>query len=257
MASADTTRTGLAVSASEYPPTPFVFSRKTLPRNNILVGDNEAQLRFFEQYSGITVETAERITDETLLGKEGLALRVYASHRIDLSQDVKAKTGIWSADAITRGSSGANALVKQAALMLGLGKLSRETVDLVSAQVSQDGIEDIRGSLWQAVWILSAEVQPPAKWTDPWKDPVRWMDSSDPAHRLHSLYRSLVGWAYIAVHDSHGVRQFGIRPAHQQFLKTQKLDPRKVVASIRVLSAWKSAISDPFVCALRISSIWA
>jgi len=231
--------------------------RKTLPRNNILIGDDKAQLRFFQQYTGLEVETCEKVTDDLLLGKEDLLLRVFASHRIDISPDVKAKTGIWSADPIQKGSSGANAIVRYAASILGIAKIAREDVDRVSAQITKDGIDDIRGAVWHAVWLLSGDNAAPAKWSDPWKDPINWVDTTDITHRLHSLYRSLVGWAFLKTEDLRGVRQFGISPSQQQFLKQQNLDHRRVAESIRVLSTWKTRHTDPFVCALRISSIWS
>jgi hypothetical protein len=234
-----------------------LFARKALAKNNVLVGDDRAQLRFMEQCTGVEAVTVEKITDDAVLGQDGLLLRVYASHRVDLSPDVKAKTGIWSADSILRGSSGANAIVKQAAVMLGLQKIDHEIVEQISWTFPKEGIDDIRGSLWHSIWSLTGEVRGRPKWVDPWKDPIAWMDPADPAHRLHSLYRSLVGWTYLAYNDLRGVKQFGISPSQQQFLKQQKLDFKRVYESIRVLSAWKMSHSDPFVCALRISSIWS
>lgn len=249
-------RQGVAVS-SEFPPTPFLFSRKSLAKNNILVGDDKAQIRFFKQVSGLEVETVGKVTDDMLLGSEGLLFHVHAEHQIDLSPDVKKRTGIWSADEITKGSAGANAIVKHAASLLGLSKLPRETVEIVSEQITKHGVADIRGALWEAVWILSTEVKAPTRWNDPWKDPRNWMDKDDPVHRLHSLYKSLVGWSYLITNDTKGARAFGISPSHQQFLKNLKLDRRRVYESIKVLSGWKKSLSDPYVCALRITTIWS
>lgn len=110
----ESNKPGLA-NTSEYLPTPFLLGHKHLAKNNILIGSDPAQIRFFEDFAGHETTLVERITDESLLGKSGLLLRVHAAHQMDLSPDVKEKTGIWSADAITAGSAGANALVRQAA----------------------------------------------------------------------------------------------------------------------------------------------
>jgi hypothetical protein len=39
--------------------------------------------------------TVDKVTDEMLLGKDACLYRISAEHRLDLSPDVKARTGIW------------------------------------------------------------------------------------------------------------------------------------------------------------------
>ncbi len=246
----------MAVS-SEYPPAVFVLQRKSLPKHNILVGDDRVQVRFLEQYLNQEAVDTEKVTDDLLLGTETCLRRVSATHRLDLSPDVKARTGIWSADPLTKGSSGLNALVKFAGSLLEIEKLSRESVELVGAEVMRKPIDDIPGAIWQAVWVLTGPMEKPVRWSDPWKDSKNWMDCNDPGYRLNSLYKSLVGWAYLATNETKGARQLGLSPSQQHFLKTLQLDRRKVYESIKVLSQWKMNRSDAFVCALCIATLWA
>jgi hypothetical protein len=250
-------RPGAAVS-SEYPPTTFTLQRKTLPKNNIVVGDDRAQIRFLEQRLDREAVVVEKVTDAMLMGKESLLYRVNAPHRLDLSPDVKNKTGIWSADALTKGSAGINALVKFAASLLGLdAKLPRESVEIVGTEVTRSAIEDIPGAVWQSVWLLSGEVKARGRWADPWKDHRNWMDPADSTHRLNSLYKTFVGWGYLHTNEPRGAKALGITPAYQRFLLNATIDRRKVYDSIKVLSQWKTGRLDPFVCALLISAIWA
>jgi len=188
-----------------------------------------------------------------LLGKDSVLYRVSASHRLDLSPDVKTKTGIWSADPITKGSAGLNALVKFAGLLVNKDKLPRESVELVGAEVMREPIDDIPGAVWRAAWVLTGDMKARVRWSDPWKDAKGWMDCGDPTFRLNSLYKSLVRWAYLHTNEPRAAKQLGITPAYQHFLKSQQLDRRKVYDSIKVLSQWKMSRSDPFVCApLRV-----
>jgi hypothetical protein len=197
------------------------------------------------------------VTDDLLLGKDSVLYLVSAPYRLDLSPDVKAKTGIWSADPITKGSAGLNALVKFAGVLVNQDKLPRESVEIAGAEVAREPIDDIPGAVWRAVWALTGELKPRARWVDPWKDPLHWMNcSGDPIHRLNSLYKSSLGWAYLHTNEPRGAKQIGISPSQQHYLKDLALDRRKVYETIKVLSQWRTRRSDPFVCALEISTIW-
>ena len=66
----------------EFTPTPFILTKKTILRNNIGVGEDPAQIRFLEQQLGVEAEQVDRVTDDMLVGREGLLYRVYAAHRI-------------------------------------------------------------------------------------------------------------------------------------------------------------------------------
>jgi hypothetical protein len=247
-----------AVPSGKYPPTTLAFSRKTLPKNNILIGDDPAQLRFMEQQLNKEITYVDEVTDEMLLGYEGLLVWVSAEHHIDISPDVKRHTGIWDAGPILKGSAGAHAIVRHAALILKITeKLSRETMDFVATEITKHGLEDVRGALWLAVWALTGDTTPEPTWLEPWQDPIRWLSpGTDPAHRLMSLYRTLVGWGFLVTGEPRGLKQLRITPAHQAYLQTLKLDRDRVYESIKVISIWKIQRFDPHICTLRIASIW-
>jgi hypothetical protein len=47
-----------------------------------------------------------------------------------------------------------------------------------------------------------------------------------------------------------------VRSFDAQWLKGQKIDPKKVLKAIKILSAWRVKKYDPFVCAMVVSAIW-
>jgi hypothetical protein len=247
-----------AVPSGKYPPTTLLYSRKSASTNNILIGADPAQLRFFEQQAGKKITYVEEVTDDMLLGNQGLVLCVSTEHCIDISPDVRRHTGIWDAGPILNGSAAAHAIVRHATLILKITeKLSREMMDFVSTEITKYGLHDVRGALWLAVWYLTCDVPAAPSRIEPWQDPIRWLSSgTDPAHRLMSLYRTLVGWGFLVTGELLGLKQLRITTAHQAYLQTLKLDRDRVYESIKVLSVWKTKRSDPYICALRISSIW-
>lgn len=247
-------------------PTPFAWQKKTLPKNNILIGEDPAQLRFLVQrltptsksIDGPEAEPVERVTDAMLLGRTGLLYCVKAAHRIDLSPDVRSHTGIWEAGPIERASAAVNEIVRHAVAIIDPGaKLSRSTLNFVANELTKEPLADIRGSLWHAVWLLTGEFTPYVAWPEPWNDPVKWLppEASVPL-RLQTLYRTLVGWAFLATGEEIGVKQLSLEYQEIQQLKQLRLDTRRVYESIQQLSIWRNRHSDPILCALAIASIW-
>jgi hypothetical protein len=253
-------------TTGKYPPTPLAYFRKTLPKNNILIGDDPAQLRFLVQqlYPDATdvehnpITPVDKVTDDMLLGHVGRLLQVAAEHRIHISADVRSRAGIWDAGPIFKGSAGANAIVRQAASLLDLpDSPSREMVDFVAEEISKGGVADIRGALWQAVWLLTGDIVPKVKLIEPWEDPVRWLEpGTNPEYRLQFLYQTLVVWGFIATGNLKGVREFKVSRAREEYLTTLKLDRQRVYDSIKQLSIWRTKHTDPILCALAIASIW-
>lgn len=255
---ANTTRPGLSAPAN-YSPTPFALGRKALPCNNILIGTDPAQILFLAQVLRTPAVTLDLVTDETLLGQTGLLLQVTAEHRIDISSDVRSKTGLWDAGPIRRGSSAAHAIVRYAAILISFeGKLSREMLEYVSDAITKDGVEDVRGALARAAWILTGGPTPPPPPLQPWQDPVRWLQpGTDPEERLEKLYRDLAAWSLVATGEAGGARHLDVAPAEQTYLKTLHLDKGRVYQSIKQLSRWKlQGGGDPYCCALAIACIW-
>src|SRR5258705_2331392 len=100
-------REGVTIS-SDLPPVPHVLLKKTLPKNNIVVGTDAPQLRFLEQQLKVVAKPVQRVTDDMLAGYDGLLYHVTLPHQIDLSSELRKRTGIWAADPITKGSSAIN-----------------------------------------------------------------------------------------------------------------------------------------------------
>ena len=55
-----------AAASSEYPPVVFTLGRKTLPKWNVVIGDDRAQVLWMEHVAGIPSVPAAKVTDDML-----------------------------------------------------------------------------------------------------------------------------------------------------------------------------------------------
>ncbi len=260
------TKTRGTGTGQELVPVPFILQKKAISRNNIVVGDDPAQIRFLEQQLGLLAQQpnlkaqqVDRVTDDMLVGQEGLLYRVFATHRIDLSPEMRNKTGFWSAEPIVKGSAAINMMVKFAAGLLNFPekKLTREAINIVGDRITRGRVWDVRSAIWQAAWLLTDEIQTTKRWSDPWEAPVRWLnDSINVNQRLHTLYKRLVGYSILLTRGPDAARKLGIKPHELQRYKDLQLDLTKVYHTICLLSQWKQGRMDAYVCALRISVVW-
>jgi hypothetical protein len=257
MASTPSMRRG-TVAGSDLPPVPLLLNRKTHPANNVIVGSDRAQIRFAAQFFEAEIQELARVTDETLLGHSSLLIHVAGQHQVDLSPEVRARTGVWSAEPIAQGSSAASTLIKFANSLLAQEALKRDVVERAAKALVKQQTDDILGMLWNAIWMLAIPLPEFHFWKEPWETPVYWLDPEvDPVYRLNSLYRDLVGFAFLACHEPVGARKFGVRPAQGARYKQWQIDLNRVYASIRVLSQWRSSKTSPHVCAMKIAAIWS
>jgi hypothetical protein len=132
---------------SDLPPTLHILLKKTPPKNNIVVGDDRAQIRFLEQRlstdaNKVEAVRVERVTDDMLAGYEGKLYHVSMKHKVDLSPELRGRTGVWAADPIVKCSPAINALVKFAATLIpGREKtLKREIVDRIGKDITKKGV---------------------------------------------------------------------------------------------------------------------
>lgn len=248
------------VRESEFPQTPFLLSQKSIPKTNILVGYDPAQVRFVEQLLNRTAEHKDKVGDEDVIGKDSLLL-VDSSRNLDLSPQVKEKVGIWSLDPLHNGPAGVNALLRFSAQLLGLDKPDKTQVQLAADLLTKEDVGDVRAAIWKSVWILAGkELEPIKFWKDPWETPTGWLPSdTDPAYRLNTLYWHLFGFTFTIRDEEQAIRKSGapLTPARIKKLKALKLDFHKVEATYRELSQWRIQKYDPYVCALKIRNIWA
>jgi hypothetical protein len=105
---------------SDLPPTLHILLKKTPPKNNIVIGEDRAPIRFLEHRlstDAIKVEAVrvERVTDDMLAAYEGKLYHVSVKHTVDRSPELRGRTGVWTADPIVKGSAAINTLVKLAA----------------------------------------------------------------------------------------------------------------------------------------------
>ena len=265
------TKSGTA--GTEYPTVPLLLER--IPKkNNILIGNDPAQLRFAEQYlsmhHGVPIKHEEvtHVGDEMLLGTHEPKLYVVdVPNQIDISPKERTKTGIYSLDLIERGSAGMNAIIRYAAKLLNLPKPDKETMRRLGYQLIKDSdpssrkylLTDIRAAVWYAVWLLKGPVEGAPRWISPWENWMTWMPrGGDPYFRLNSLYRELVMWVFAVSGDDHGFRKTGGSWDAKKWEKLTQLQlPKdKVYATLAELSAWRTQGYDPFVCVIRVSKIW-
>ena len=192
-----------------------------------------------------------------LLGKDDCLYRIKFDHRIDISSDVKARIGIWSADPILRGSAALNHLVRFAATLLpDPPKLTRDQVEIVGVEVMRYDVVLVTAAIGRAMTAICGPMQPQKPWTEPWLDPRHWMDIKEPTRRLHALHRTLLAWGHIYCGHPEYAKQLGVSSSRMQWLKGQTIDPRKVSNAIKILSAWSIKKYDPLVCALIVAREW-
>jgi hypothetical protein len=252
-------REGVTIS-SELPPVPHILLKKTPFKNHIMVGGELGQIRFLAQHFNAKAETVERVTDDMLAGFEGKIFVVSAKYKVDLSPELRSRTGMWSAEPIVKGSAAVNAIVRHAATLLpGREKtLKRDVIDRVGDLITKGRTDDMRGLIWNAVWLLSGDLAPTQMWKDPWESPTDWMDNDmNPDVRLHSLYKKLVGYAHVTGFGEDAATKFGIKPSQQQHFRNLNLNLGLVSQSIVTLSRWRQGRMPSYICAVQIASIWS
>jgi hypothetical protein len=251
-------KAGSAV-VSGYAPAALILSRKAIPSNNVVVGTDPVQVRFLEQQLGIPATVVERVTDSLLAASKNCLYHVYAAHRVDLSPEMLGRTGMWSADPIGKGSATLHALVKLAISIVypnskGPDKL---TIAQVEKLLDRQKIEDLRGLIWEAVWLLLGPVETPRRWLEPWESATKWLDPDDDVEkRLHVLYRQLIRYSIFVTRDEDAAKAAGLEPRDLQKYKDLSLDLNKVYQTILLLSSWRQMHTNPYICALRISVVW-
>jgi len=275
-------RTGVRVSGD--PSTPLLLEKPTPKQHNILVGDDLAQIRFAEHYLShahfctdgceevnhfkLKCVEVESVQDEMVLGKdEPSLLRVDRNRDIDLSSKVKANVGIWALAPITKGSDGANAIVRYAAELLGLERPARASVEkfgdamvrMMSDLSVHKEVDDVYAAIWAAAWLLTGPEPPPFKfWPHPWNNHLTWFPrGTNPSLRLNSLYKELVVYVFAREGDEYAARKIGkFKPREFNMLKKLRLPIGCVFDSIVELSRWRMHKGDPYICALKLAKIW-
>lgn len=248
-----------SVTATDYPQTPFLLSEKKIPLHNILVGEDPVQVRFAELFLGVKSQVVENVRDYDLLGKEERQLlQVNYSSDVDLSPMVQKKTGIWSLAPLDEKCPGLNEIVRHAAKIMGV-KPGKTFLNQVVRELTRSQLDDIRAGIWKAAYSLVGE-EPKGyeDWPMPWAQPMTWFPAGEePTYRLNSLYRDLVGYVFAKEDDVQAARKFGISQRRFGKLKEWALDINKVEKAINELSRWRNQKYDPYICALKISAIWA
>jgi len=247
------------ISVSEYPPVTMLLSRKTIKPFNILVGDDPFQVRFAEQALGMPCRAEEHVDDTMLLTGRPCLLCVTTGRVVDLSQAVRDKASFWTVGPIRRGSAAALAIVRHAASLVGK-EVGKEDARLAADELASEGIGDIMAAIWRAAWILLGPVPEERKrWPEPWEHSTRWLPPGvDPAYRLHTLFRDLTAYAFLAAGEEGSVKKAGLSlsPSKLRYLSGLRLDPARAAETVREVAAWRARKDSPWICALKVASVW-
>lgn len=275
-------RTGVRLNGPAS--TPLLLEKLTPKFHNILIGEDPAQIRFAEHYLShahfcadecteqnhfkLKCLEVELVQDEMVLGKpEPMLYRVERQRMIELSSKVEPSVGVWALAPITKGSDGANAIVRFAAELLDMERPAKAQVEKfgeamirMMADISiRKEVEDVLAAVWVSAWLLTGPEPAPFKyWTRPWEHHLTWMPrDADPSYRLNALYRELVVWSFARDGDEYAARKVGkFKPKEFNKLKNLKLPVGCVINSIVELSRWRLHKSNPYICALKIAKIW-
>jgi len=243
----------------DLPPVTQVFTSSP-KKNNIIVGDHEPQIRFFEQVSGCKARHADYVNDTMLLGKTGMLYVVSEDYKLELSEEVKKKTGMWAALPIIKGSAAIHALAKHAhTLAFGTKKPDKEMLARVEDLVTKDPdlIADIRALLWRTVEAFRDDKGKPDEWFEPWQSATSWMPSGvDSSYRLRTLYRKLLAYSLMRAGRQDSISHLKISASMLQKLKDVVLDHDKVYRTIELLGKWSLHRSDDYCVAAQVTDIW-
>jgi len=244
----------------QFHPVPFLLL-KTPPRNNVLIGDDAIQIRFMEQLTGLQCETRERVCDDDLFGKDGILIRLLTGNTLELSAQLRAKTGVWALIPITSGSVSANAVVRAAAEILKL-KLKKEELDAMSRHVGKlferNEVSDLRVGLWETVHALTGDLAP-TRWREPWETSFahEWMPPGvDLDLRFGSLAKTLRAYVLMHTGAEAEVKKMRVSPSKMLKLKELVINPQRLFETITTLSRWKQFNTDPRIVALALTKVW-
>lgn len=245
-----------------FHPVPSLFLKDSPPANNILIGDDPLQIRFVEQLTGQTCKTVDAVTDEDVLGKEGMLFRILTVQGLNLSQAMRQVTGVWTVAPIQPNSIAASRIIQAASRIRNDDNVERETLESAAKNLGKSfergEIADLRVGLWNAVWLLSGPI-PSSKWEEPWENPSPdvWMPRGvDPQYRLNTLAKHLAAYVLVKTNAEEELRKRKIRPSVIREFQNLKLDLNKVYASMKELARWKYNRSNPYPTALRLTQIW-
>src|SRR5271165_7145706 len=170
-----------------FPSTPILFSLKNPKRNNILIGNDEAQKRFSEDFFNLSVTPLPVVKDEDLLGKiDPVLIQVDHPKLVELSTQVLSQTGIFSIIPLEKGSAGLNAIVRHACQLLDIQKPSPILVQRTADLLATEEILDIKATLWKAVYLLTGPAPEEFKlWPEPWTSKDWLPKNVDPQYRLN------------------------------------------------------------------------
>ena len=251
----------ISATVSNFPSTVHYALASTTPQHNIVIGSDPVQIRFIEQVSGLTAQRVDRVSDSTLLaGTARTLFLVDAAYQVDLSPEMLKRTARWSATQVTKGSPTIRAVVELANTLApsGIKGKLKDAVNIVGDELTKNGVYDLHATLWQAVSMLGAPVKAQERWPEPWDAPILWMPSdADPGFRLNSLYRTLISYALIKTRTPEVARAFGVSPSKANWLASLSLDGVKVYKAVLILSRWRNERTPSYICALKISALWA
>lgn len=258
--SGNQTRFQGGIGGIQFHPVPYLFL-KTPPHNNILIGNDAMQIRFVEQLTDVACEARDSLSDDDLFDKDGVLYRLLTPINLDLSPQMRAKTGIWSLAPITSGSAAATALIRAAAEILE-EKLSRERLASLSRLLGREfengEISDLRVGLWETVWVMTGDPAP-HHWKEPWESavPADWMPPGvNLGLRFGTLFKTLKAYVLVQTDAEQDARKLGTPPHKLLKLKELRLNPAKVYETLKELSRWKALDINPKIVALTLTKIW-
>ena len=256
---------------SDFPAVPLILDRKTPGHVHIVAGDLRCHIDFLAEIVGKGAEVrrvqVNRLEDapvvEALQAPEPIIFMLDKASTLSIAADTRARVGVWTAAPLKRRTAGVRILVRHAMLLMELKDLESERVDQVGDTILDNLGDDAlpQALIWEAAWLLTdpAPGQAPATWPHPWEHPWNWARGDFPmSMRLQVLYKDLAAYVFSLDNDWKCAQTLGISPSRFAWLKTLRLDVRKVEKAILVLSRWRTKPDKGTAvqAALEISSIF-
>lgn len=238
---------------SDFPAVPLILERKSPGHVHVVLGGLQGHINFLaEAIAGeapVRFVSLESLHDapviEALQGTEPTIFVLARPQGLSLASDIRAKVGVWVAQPLKRRTAGLRVLVRYGVALAGVKPLEAERVDFLGdATLDALGDDALPSSvIWEAAYrsLDPTSGAAPATWIHPWEDPWAWTRGDFPLPmRLQVLYKDLVGYVFALDNDWKCAQGLGITPARFAWLKTLRLNTRKVDAAIRVISPWRT-----------------
>jgi hypothetical protein len=180
---------------------------------------------------------------------------VLTKDKIELSDDLKEKIGIWVNKPITKRSAAIAAIIRRAYSILGK-QPDKKAIESLGDFIVYKDRDDLSCILYDSLWALTDDKHYSKKLSI-WEKPLEWIQSGDDIDkRLDYLYIEMSWFVYAQTDEWQKAKSTGCSASKFKWLKSCKFDIYKVKNTIKTLSLRNSGIYDNFQTLIKLGALW-